>query len=314
MLKELYGTTLAKEIHENIIYDLKNNKTCISAIYNKYIPFLWQPSKSKITTVRNRYSKLRLTIEENPILSIKRKKEALEVFKIDSNLTIYINNTSDSRAKEVINNKVEFSIKGYKEVLNYVKESILSNSFDRLRIVTIRDKQTGKDKLVSSGRKEDYILAQYSAVYLAYCTGRRPYEIAKTLKVSKYGTTTYFQNLAKKGDSNKKFKAYFIDNDYQFIKKCVKIVKEWANLDNLSNTQFNDGKAKTLRTNMKIILSDFKEWENIDYKTIRDLYSDVAINMYIREKEDEELLRLNVLAHEPRKLSATDRYRKTKGV
>jgi len=298
MLLALYSTDKEYEIHKLIISDLKNKELTMNYIYNRYLPFLWHRNDNEanisLYTVRNKYQKLRDLIKKTRLPRI-RKDEALLTFSISKELTAYLNNNSDEKAKEKLNNKLIFSIENYKKELERFKNIMINKDFSSFKI---------------NNQTKDYLLAQVSAIYVLFNTGRRMFEIAKTLEVSKSGKTVYYHNLIKKrAENEEKYKAFLIDNDYKSLKKALQNIRKYYDFSDIDNQTFNNNYQK----NFNNFLKKNSLFDNISYSKIRDMYTDVALQIYLKEGEDEAIKRSEILAHKPIKLSATDRYKKTKG-
>lgn len=279
------------EIIETIVKDLKHKDNDIIEVYNYYLPFFYN-SQSPFT-MKNKYDLVRKSINESSIAK-KRKNEILEVFKIHTNIFNYMNVLQHEKAKERLNDKKEFSEDSYFENMKYVKNLIENKDFDTIRI---------------NRQEDDYLLANLSAVYFALATGRRSFEIFKTLDLYKVGKTMFYRGIAKKRDDEEiDFAAFTLDEDYQFLKKCLENVRKYYKVDEFDNKRFNQTYQNAWNKFIKNILKD----ENISYSLIRDMYANVAIKNLNKDNLDTEIFRKLVLSHQDTMMSATDYYRKTK--
>lgn len=280
-----------EEIIETIVKDLKHKDSDLIEVYNYYLPFFFN-SQSPFT-MKNKYDLVRKEISDSSIAK-KKKEECLKVFKLHTNIYNYMNVLQNEKAKERLNDKKEFSEDSYFENMKYVKKLIEDKAFDSIRI---------------NRQEDDYLLANLSAVYFAMATGRRSFEIFKTLDLYKVGKTMYYRGIAKKRDDEEiDFAAYPLDEDYQFLKKCLENVRKYYKVDEFDNKRFNQTYQNAWNKFIKSLLKD----ENISYSLIRDMYSNVAIKNLNKDNLDNEIFRKLVLSHQDTMMSATDYYRKTK--
>lgn len=178
--------------------------------------------------------------------------------------------------------------------MKYVKNLIENKDFETIRI---------------NRQEDDYLLANLSAVYFAMATGRRSFEIFKTLDIYKVGKTMFYRGIAKKRDDEEiDFAAYPLDEDYQFLKKCLENIRKYYKVDEFDNKRFNQTYQNAWNKFIKNLLKD----ENISYSLIRDMYANVAIKNLNKDNLDIEIFRKLVLSHQDTMMSATDYYRKTK--
>lgn len=279
------------EIVEAIVKDLKHRDSDIIEVYNYYLPFFFN-SQSPFT-MKNKYDLIRKSISDSSIAK-KRKEECLRVFKIHTNIYNYMNILQNEKAKERLNDKKEFSEDSYFDNMKYVKNLILDKDFDSIRV---------------NRQEDDYLLANLSALYFALATGRRSFEIFKTIEISKIGKTVYYKGIAKKRDDEEiEFTAFPLDEDYHFLKKCLENVRKYYKVDEFDNKRFNQTYQNAWNKFIKSLLKD----ENISYSLIRDMYANVAIKNLNKDNLDIEIFRKLVLSHQDTMMSATDYYRKTK--
>ena len=291
-LIKIYKVEKVEDIYSNILQDLKPTDSNEIEIYNKYLLFFWS-TETSLYTVRNKYTKIRELIKKSRF-SKARKEKYLEVFKMNESLHTALNEKTIENTKDKLNDKVVFKIDTYFSKMQEIKHLITAKDFKNIRI----NRQT-----------DEYLLANLSAVYLAMATGRRMWEIAKTLELSKKGKTVFYAGLIKKRDIEDMYEAFVLDDDYHFLKKCLENVRKYYTLENYDNSRFNNNYQKVWNKFVKDILDDKK----MSYSIIRDMYTDVAISKLNINGEDEELFRAKVLAHETTRLSASSHYKKTKG-
>lgn len=280
-----------EEIIETIVKDLKHKDSDLIEVYNYYLPFFFN-SQSPFT-MKNKYDLVRKGISDSSIAK-KRKEECLRVFKLHTNIYNYMNVLQHEKAKERLNDKKEFSEDSYFENMKYVKNLIENKDFETIRI---------------NRQEDDYLLANLSALYFAMVTGRRSFEIFKTLDLYKVGKTMYYKGIAKKRDDEEiDFAAFPLDDDYHFLKKCLENIRKYYKVDEFDNKRFNQTYQNAWNKFIKSLLKD----ENISYSLIRDMYANVAIKNLNKDNLDVEIFRKLVLSHQDTMMSATDYYRKTK--
>ena len=285
------GLEKQDEIFEAIIKDLKNKNTDIIECYSYFLPFFY--SSNSPFTMKNKYDEFKKYLFDSSIAK-SRKEDILKVFKVHTNTYNYMNNLQNEKAKNRLNDKKEFSEATYFDNMQYIKNLILNKDFESIRI---------------NRQEDDYLLANLSALYFALATGRRSFEIFKTIEISKIGKTMYYKGIAKKRDDEEiEFTAFPLDEDYHFLKKCLENVRKYYKVDEFDNKRFNQTYQNAWNKFCKTILKD----ENISYSTIRDMYANVAIKQLNKDGLDTEIFRKLVLSHQDTMMSATDYYRKTK--
>lgn len=285
------GLEKKEEIIESIVKDLKHKDSDIHEVYSYYLPFFFNTNSP--FTMKNKYEETRKAINESSIAK-KKKEDILKVFKINSSLFNYMNLIQNENAKTRLNDKIEFSETTYLSNMEYVKNLILNKDYDSIR---------------SGTQTDDYLLANLSALYFVLATGRRSYEIFRTVEISKIGKTMYYKGIAKKRDDEEiELVAYPLDEDYQFLKKCLENIRKYYKVDEFDNKRFNSAYSESWTKFARNVLKD----EKISYSTIRDMYSNVAINQLNKNNLDTEIFRKLVLSHQDTMMSATDYYRKTK--
>ncbi len=281
------------ELLEDIVKKLRHKDCDLFELYNYIMPWLW--GNDSIFSVKNKYASLRNAIEHSTIGKA-RKDKFLEVFKIHPNTYKYLLKVQNENMKNRINDSLEFSKDSYLENMQKVKNIIVNKDFDTIRV---------------NRQKNDYLLANLSALYFAMATGRRPWEIFQTVEISKVGKTVYYKGLAKKRDNEEvEFIAFPLDEDYHFLKKCLENVRKYYSDKDMDNKKFNQGVQQTWNKFAKYILDDKK----VSYSVIRSMYSEIAVETQNKDNLDKEIFRRLVLSHAETVMSATDYYRKTKAV
>lgn len=285
--EQLFGTKKSDEVIESFIADLKKSKDSIKT-FNKYLPFLWVDTESMFT-VRNRYQNLKDRIEESNV-SKKKKEVILKLLTLDKNFFTLCNNISEGNQNKKLDNKIEFSQKEYMSTLDKFKKIVESKDASELK--------------TNGMQTDEYLLAQASAIYLLFNTGRRQYEIFNTLEAVTRAKENYFTGIVKKRDDqlNDLYPAYLVDEDIKTTKAAIRYIRK--NYEVVNTTTFNNNK-KSINNFLKKQLG-----EGATYSGIRDMYGDVAVNKFLPKGADTEKFRDEVLSHEW-KLSVNDWYRKT---
>lgn len=292
-LSKLFNNEYAnsEELYSEITRKLRHKDCDVVEMYNYIMPWLW--GNDSIFTVKNKYAELRDYIEKSTIAK-KRKEQLLEVFKIHSNTYRYLLAVQNEKAKDRLNNALEFSEDSYFDNMKKVKSIIENKDFDTIRV---------------NRQENDYLLANLSALFFAMATGRRPWEIFKTVEISKVGKIVYYKGLAKKRDDIElEFIAFPLEEDYHFLKKCLENVRKYYEGKDIDNKKFNQGIQQTWNKFAKYILGD----EKVSYSVIRSMYSEIAVKNLNKDNLDKEIFRRLVLSHAETVMSATDYYRKTK--
>lgn len=301
LFDHLYGTGSIKEIKELFVEDLKAKDVNIMDIYNKYIPFLWEQDKS-LYTIRDRYQDIKTMISAVRMNRVK-KNEILKMLTLNEKMFSYLNQKSNADLKEDINNKKIFDKESYLAKLEHFKTHINEKCVNVKR---------------NPMQKQDYILAQFSAIYLVLNTGRRTFEIFKTLEIIKNGKTTFFKGLSKKREEEKKeakYKAYLLDDDFKTTKKALQYVRDYykETLADIDYGKFNQNYTNNINKFLKKQFEDFDF--SVTYKLIRDMYTDFAIDKFMPEGYDLENFRNEVLGHEAEtEVGLAGSYRKTESV
>jgi len=283
----------SEDLLDEVVRKLRKKDCDLFEVYNYILPYLW--GSESIFTIKNKYGDLKKAIE-NSSIAAGRKKKFIKAFSIHPNTHLYMNKVAEKNAENRLNNKEEFSVESYIENMKKVKSIIEKKDFDSIRV---------------NRQENSYLLANLSALYFCLATGRRPFEIFKSLDLIKVGKTIFYKGLAKKRDSEEiDYKAFPLDDDYQFLKKCLENIRKYYQIDNFDNKKFNQGVQQTWNKFAKYILED----KNISYSKIRSMYSEVALKKLNVDNLDNEMFRKLVLAHTDIVMSASDYYRKTKAI
>jgi len=292
ILKSLYGSTLAGEIESNLIKELRKVKENIGfyEVHSKYIPFFWLDSS--IYTTRDRYTNVRNLIKETRFSKAKKDFILQKVFVLDSKLYDVL--ADESKKREDSKEEQEFNIDAYFKTIEKLK-SMIEN----------------KDFKVLNGQTEKSVLANLSMFYLAFVTGRRFYEIIKTLNIIKKGGKIYFDGLAKKRDEKDDIKlGLILDDDYKFVKKALKYVRNYyADLvKDMDSKQINAKYSKNITRALKRAIG-----YDISFHDIREQYAEIADKKFNKGLIDSDLFKAFVLGHEVN-VDATQFYKSQKGI
>ena len=288
ILDTLYETSMSSTIEDMIIKDFKKCKSDedFYKTYNRYIPFLWV--ESSIYTVRDRYSNVKNLVKDSRFSKAKKELLLNNVLVFDEKIYDVLNEASKNREdkKEV----KEFSIDDYFKTIELLKNKIQNKDFQ-----------------VLNGQTEKSVLANLSMFYLAFVTGRRFYELIKTLNIVKRGGKVYFDGLAKKRDEKDDIKLGFVlDDDYSFVKKALK------NIRNYYGDIVEDVDSKSINAKYsKNISRALKKYVDATFHQIREQYAEVCEEKYNKGMIDKDLFKAFVLGHEVN-VDATQFYKGAK--
>lgn len=290
MLSKIYGAKPQNEIIEAIVNEFKKSEPVqYIAIYNKYLPFIW--SDRSPYTARDMYQHILKAIDKAKIS--KSKKELIEkYFTLDTSFFTALNVSSAAREIERSNDKTEFSVSSYMHTMNSLKEDIVNK------------------RIKGHGVQSDAdAMANAMVVFLGMSTGRRTLEILKTVSIVKDRSGIYFEGLAKKGDEVEKYVAVLLDDDLNFVKKCLAKVQEHFKTDDLTGKEINSKFSGLLNR----AAAKFTNDKDVSMHTLRERYAEVCVLTKKPDELDAELYREMVLGHET-KLKAVDFYKSQKGV
>jgi hypothetical protein len=290
ILENLYQTRAVGEIESNLIKELKKAKESINyfEVHTKYLPFFWV--ESSIYTIRDRYTNVRNLIKETNIGKTKKALLLNSVFVLEDKFYETLNDESKKRETEKEDTK-EFSIETYFSTFEEIKHSILN-----------------KDFKVLNGQTEKSVIANLSMFYLAFVTGRRFYEIVKTLNIIKKGGKIYFDGLAKKRDEDDEKQGLVLDEDYAFVRKALKYVRSYyAELvEDMDSKQINAKYSKNITRALKRTTK-----QDVSFHEIRERYAEVCEEKFNKGKIDVNIYKAIVLGHEIDTKSA-EFYKSTK--
>lgn len=290
-MKELFGSRSNGEIISDMITEFKRSDDAgYIAIYNKYLPFFWVDRSP--WTARNLYQAALKELAGAKIA--KAKKETIKKFlSLDTSFFMALN--KQVQEKEIatqINDKTEFSVDEFLSKMVALKEAIKNK------------------EIKGHGVQSDaYATANAMAVYVAMATGRRVYEILSSVSIIKDRSGTYFTGLAKKGENEDRFVAVLLDDDYHFIQKCLKTLRETLGSAGMTADETNAKFSRILPRAARKLLNE----EEITMHTLRERYAEVCVLTKKPEDMDAEMFRELVLGHEV-KLKASDFYKGQKGI
>jgi len=290
ILESLYETTSVGEIESNLIKELKRAKESINyfEIHTKYLPFFWVDSS--IYTTRDRYTNVRNLIKEIRLSKTKKALLLNSVFALDERFYEVLNDESRKRESGKEDTK-EFSVDSYFETIEKLKSAIIN-----------------KDFKVQNGQTEKSVIANLSMFYLAFVSGRRFYEIIKTLNIIKKGGKVYFDGLAKKRDDEDEKLGILLDDDYVFVRKSLKYVRSYYSdlVEELEAKQINSKYSKNITRALKRATN-----QDISFHEIRERYTEVCEAKFNKGNIDKDIYRAIVLGHEIDTKSA-EFYKSTK--
>lgn len=288
-MKEIYGNKPTGEIIAEIVSTFKKADAAeYFGIYNRYLPFLW--GDRSLYTVRNLYQDVLKEVGAQKIA--KGKRDAIvAVFTLTTEFFTALNIASQQKEIERMNDKTEFSIEAYLTIMQTIKDGIKAKKY--------KGKGAGSDAQA---------MANAMMVYVAMATGRRFFEIIKTVDLIKEKKELFFSGLAKKGDNEELFPAVLLDDDVQFIKKCLIHIRETFNTENMDSKQINSKFSGIVNKAVVKLVG-----EGVSMHTLRERYAEICVQTKRPEQIDENLFRDFVLSHET-KLTAGDFYKAQKGV
>lgn len=295
-IMSMYGVNTNKEVIINLVSELKAGGN-IFAIYNKYLPFLWQ-TETSLYTVRNKYQEVKEEITNSKIKK-SLKAEYLNLFTLDESFFNLLNKSTKINNDEKVQDQQIFSIENYMKTIEKVKKDFLSNDFEKFKF------RNG----VFLRREDDYIKSQLGAIYLALVTGRRQAEIFITLDITKHGKKVFFDDLLKKREGQEtRIEAFLIEDDYKTAKEALNVIR--------AKYKLSDPKAmNNVKGSINTFIKEYFEDENISYSLIRDMYVKVAIDKLKPQNMADEYFKSLILGHDTGDRSKlSSHYDKTRGV
>lgn len=296
---DIYKVDLKKDVFLKAIEDFKNKNNDVCEIHKYYLPFLWEGGN--FNTVKSRYQELKKVIKEAPFRSKARKDEVLKALTLHESFFDLVNVQTKENAKERAGNQTIFSIENYLKQIEDIKKQIKEKDFSPYKTKTVL--KQGKTVNIPIKRNDDFIKANLGAVYIAMVTGRRKDEIFTTLDVMKFGKNVYYSGLLKKRDEQEeRYPAYILDNDYKFLKECLKALREYY-------PEYNDNNHKG---SVNPFIREVLQNEDISYKEIRDMYVSVATETIKPNNMSDEVFKSLILNHK-NDINLGTHYDKTRG-
>ena len=291
ILMNLYNTQSVGEIEAQLMREIKRTKESIGyfEVHTKYIPFFWADSSPY--TTRDRYTNVRNLIKEATIGKTKKALLLESVFVLDEKFYEVLNEQSQKRESKKEGTK-EFSVEEYFNTVKDLK-SMIQN----------------KDFKVLNGQTSKGVLANLSITYLAFVTGRRFYELVKTLNIIKKGGKIYFDGLAKKRDEEDDIKkGVVLEDDYAFVRKSLKNIRNYYGelVEDMDSKAINAKYSKNITRAMKKFVG-----YDISFHEIRERYAVVCEEKFNKGDMDKDIYRATVLGHEIDTKSA-EFYKSTK--
>ena len=292
MIEQIYGTKNIEELASLFLKELNKKDSSVIDTINYFLPALWL--EQSLSTVAVRYSHFRKVLKRS---RRKKAKEALNILKFDTRLSIFVNDKRIENAKNRKENKKEFDIDFFKTLIVDLKSNIQN----------IRKGDFPK----ANNQSFEQIEAYHIATYLALVTGRRFVEILKTLEIEKRGTNAKFHGLVKKPDDERSIERVCLLDDYKTVKKHLARLRKILDVSDMSNDEVNKKysaifnrylKDKILRTDTKFTFHD-----------LRGIYAELCYLEFAKENEDKKDFFSKVLGHRE-VFTATDHYLNKKGV
>jgi len=222
---------------------------------------------------------------------------------IRNNLVAFRNVIKNSGGKYMANALEAFTVEAVYSPINkenFEKKTELKEAVQKGENTTI-DPQTHIDginalkeeldtKSYSIGRnqKEEQIRAYRIVAMLGLATGRRFTELMKTLEIKKRGTKITFSGLLKGND--KTIEGHIIGLSYSEVKKYLKELREFAQTDNMAESEVNSKYAKVFNNAMKRI-------GVTNVKATRHNYSVAGSQLFKRDGETIEDTITRILGH-----------------
>jgi hypothetical protein len=127
------------------------------------------------------------------------------------------------------------------------------------------------------------------ATYLAFVTGRRNAEIIKSLELIKKKNEWYYKGITKKGAIATEIKAFSLDEDFNFLTKILKQIRNDVDVTELSNTEVNSKYNHIFnRAFKRITATDFTTHD------AREIYAEIAYINHIKATGEERTERAEI--------------------
>jgi hypothetical protein len=322
----LYGGHSWTKVKKEFESDFKKCRSAksVNDVYNKYIPYIWL--NRAFSTAIGKYTDFRKTIEE---LNTKESKYALDtVFSIgDENkekgvFAYRFNKSSKKVIKDIEENKSDFTPTDTQTIVNKLIDYV-DNFDDRVK--------EGKISVYRSANK-DIIKAYYISFLLGITTGRRQFEILKSLEIgSKRGTPT-FRGLGKlpKEQEGKALEGKILFISIKDAQKYLRLLRKLLPTQEMTNVAVNKKyngmfnkafKDRFVNSELNILKdgSSLFSQDGAKFHRLRTAYALTAYKMAVIENEKlnedkrEKIYQSKFIAdvlHQVWKKNASDHYDK----
>jgi hypothetical protein len=274
VFEEIYGVSIFSDVldlFENDYNRYKNKGfTKIQELYKHYsysIFFMYSPS-----SIRNNLVKFRNVIKAN---GGKYQATALEAFTVDA---IYA----------PIKSKDKDTKKELKEKVQSGDTTKIDPSIVVSQIQALKTELDTKSYSISSNQKEPNVRAYRIVAMLGLATGRRFTELMKTLEIKKRGTKITFDGLLK--GNSEAIEGHIISLSYSEVKKYLKELREFAQTEDMTESEVNSKYAKVFNNAMKRI-------GVTNVKSTRHNYSVAGSQLFKKDGESLEDTITRILGH-----------------
>jgi len=274
VFEEIYGVSIFSDVLELFEQDYNRYKnkgfSKIQELYKHYsyaIFFMYSPS-----SIRNNLVKFKNIIKKN---GGKYQANALEAFTIDS---IYAPiKAKDEETKKTLKEKVQSG-----DSTQIDPQAVVD------QIQALKEELDTKSYSVGRNQKEEQVRAYRILAMLGLATGRRFTELMKTLEIKKRGTKLTFDGLLK--GNNEAIEGNIISLSYSEVKKYLKELREFAQTEEMTESEVNAKYAKVFNNAMKRI-------GVTNVKATRHNYSVAGSQLFKRDGESLEDTITRILGH-----------------
>lgn len=274
VFQEIYGVSIFSDVldlFENDYNRYKNKGfSKIQELYKHYsyaIFFMYSPS-----SIRNNLVKFKNVIKKN---GGKYQANALEAFTIDA---IYAPiKSKDEDTKKELKAKVQNG-----ENAKIDPQAVID------QIQAFKKELDEKSYSVGRNQKVEQVRAYRILAMLGLATGRRFTELMKTLEIKKRGTKLTFDGLLK--GNNEAIEGNIISLSYSEVKKYLKELREFAQTEEMTESEVNAKYAKVFNNAMKRI-------GVTNVKATRHNYSVAGSQLFKRDGESLEDTITRILGH-----------------
>lgn len=287
MLKVIYGTHVWKDLRGDFLADAKRAKTVAQALefaskWQWY--FLYDTAAN---TLKGRSVTMRKELESID------KANLCELFKVPSNVYSELSKAYNEEVKEELSEEAtDTTMINACDTIDAIKSRLLA---------MLESGDIGKNSPNSRlSREQSYI----KIILIALSTGRRQYEIMKTLSVSKKKDLVCYAGVAKKKGENSDeviAPSLFLEADVM-RKWLVDIRKEFGITEGMTSKEIN---SKFNASIFKAFVRYVPELQHESFHFCRTLYAECAFVKF--GKGDKTLYFSEVLGHEY-KAQTTDSY------